>query len=507
MIFRELGIAGAIALVFGLGSYYATGEAGTFAFANLVAGSLGLGVAALGGLRRLRGVGTPAARRMLLPRLGLLVLVVAGAALLEGVASRAGWRLDWTREQRFQPSEALLGLLARFEAPLEMTFYRERGDARARRTWLLLQTLARERPIVLHERLLENSGSDADQFGIASSEAVVIQQGDRFVTVDRPTEGSLYEALWRLLHPGTRTIYATYGEGEGDLESLEPTGFSGLRTQLETEGYRLRNAVTAAGLGVPPEAGAVLVIGPQRSFGEPGTAALEAYLDGGGGLVALLEPGTRSGLEPILERYGFDLPDGVIIDPPSGAVAGGSPGLNPIASTYSAHPVTHGLSGRTLSLFLEARPVIPARKPTADAVLRPLLFSSPAAWLAPPTRATLRGDPPARPADVAPQRWPFAAAGLYPREGRETRIVVFGDATFADNGHLRALYNLDLLMNAVHWVVQREDVIALRPKILTPNQDPLTPQQSLAMLYGVGLLLPELLLILGGIAWLRRRAS
>jgi hypothetical protein len=55
--------------------------------------------------------------------------------------------------------------------------------------------------------------------------------------------------------------------------------------------------------------------------------------------------------------------------------------------------------------------------------------------------------------------------------------------------------------------VQREEAIALRPKLLTPNQDPLTPQKSLAMLYGVGLLLPELLLIAGAAAWLRRRAA
>ena len=507
MIFRELGIAGAIALVFGLGSYYATGEPGVFAAVNLGAGALALAVAAIGGLRRLRGVGSPAARRLLLPRIALLLVVLAAAGTLERVALRAGWRLDWTREQRFQPSEATEKLLARFETPLVMTFYRERGDARARRTWLLLQTLAKDRPVALHERFLEDAGSEADQFGIASTEAVVIQQGDRFVTVDRPTEGSIYEALWKLLNPGTQTIYATFGEGEGDLENLEASGFSGLRTMLETEGYVVRNAVTAAGVGVPLEAAAVLVVGPQRAFGEHGLAALEAYLQAGGGLVALLEPGVRSGLEPLLERYGFDLPEGVIIDPPSGSVAGGAPGLNPIASTYSEHPITRGLTGRTLSLFLEARPVVPARKPSPDAVLRPLLFSSPRAWLAPPTRATLRGDPPERPADQEPQRWPFAAAGLFPRDGRQTRIVVFGDSSFADNGHLRALYNLDLLMNAVHWVVQREDAIALRPKILTPNQDPMTPQQGLSMLYGVGLLLPELLLIGGAIAWLRRRAS
>jgi hypothetical protein len=507
MIFREIGVIGAIALVFGLGSYYATGEAGAFAAANLALGAIAVLVAAAGGLRSLRVAGSPAARRLLAPRLAQLVGVIVAAVALHAVATHAGWRLDWTREERFRPAEATEKLLAGFETPVEMTFYHQGGDPRARRTGLLLRTLARDGRAILHERLLEDAASEADQFGVASSEAVVIRSGDRFETVDRPTEGSIYEALWRLRNPGTRTLYATLGEGEGDLASLSSTGYSGLRTMLETEGFEVRDLVTAAGTSVPAEAGGVLVVGPQRTFSDEGVAALDAYLAAGGGLVALLEPGIRSGLEPLLERYGFELPDGVIVDPPSGAIAGGRVGLHPIASTYSEHAVTRGLSGRTLSLFLEARPVVPARKPEPDDVLRPLLFSSPEAWLAPPTPATLRGDPGERPPGVEPQRWPFAAAGEYPRGGRLSRIVVFGDSSFADNAHLRALYNLDLLMNAVHWVVQREEAIALRPKILTPNQDPLTPQQSLAMLYGVGLLLPELLLILGAIVWLRRRAA
>ncbi len=507
MIFRLLGIAGAIALVFGLGSYYATGDASLFASVNLAAGALALLVAAAGGLRGLRGVGTPAARRLLLPRLGLLLLAVAALALLERGATHLGWRLDWTVEQRFQLSEATRKELDKISGTLELTFYRERGDARARRTWLFLETLAKNHPIVLHERWLDESESEATQLGVQSTEAVVLKLGDRFETVDRPTEGRLYEALWRLQNPGVMTLYGSYGEGEGNLESVEPAGYSGLRTMLETEGYAVHRLVTATGASVPADAGAVLVVSPQRSFGHEAIDALRAYLAAGGGLVALLEPGVRSGLEPLLAEYGFDLPDGIIIDPPAGPVAGGAPGVNPIASAYSQHPVTHGLGPRTLSLFLRARPVVPARKPAPGDELRALVFSSAEAWLDTAPGGLLRGASPVRSADSVPQRWPFVAAGRYPRDGRETRLVIFGDASFADNDHLRALYNLDLLMNAVHWVVQREEAIALRPKLLTPNQDPLTPQKSLAMLYGVGLLLPELLLIAGAVAWLRRRAA
>ena len=70
-----------------------------------------------------------------------------------------------------------------------------------------------------------------------------------------------------------------------------------------------------------------------------------------------------------------------------------------------------------------------------------------------------------------------------------------------------ALYNLDLLMNTIQWTAHREDEITIRPKALTPDQYPLTPQQSLDMLYGVGLLIPELLLAAAAWTWVRRRSG
>ena len=84
---------------------------------------------------------------------------------------------------------------------------------------------------------------------------------------------------------------------------------------------------------------------------------------------------------------------------------------------------------------------------------------------------------------------------------------MFGDSDFASNRYLRALYNLDLALNAVHWAVERESEITLRPKLRTPKQFPLPIQNTLRTFHGVGLLVPELLLGIAGLVWLRRRAS
>jgi ABC-type uncharacterized transport system involved in gliding motility auxiliary subunit len=157
--------------------------------------------------------------------------------------------------------------------------------------------------------------------------------------------------------------------------------------------------------------------------------------------------------------------------------------------------------------FRRARPVVAARKPQEDDDVRALVFSSRRAWLSDDVAAAQRGQLPERAADAVEGYQPIAAAGRFPREAGEARIVVFGDADFASNRYLRALYNLDVVSNAVQWAAEREPHITLRPKALTPDQFPLTPQQSLRMLFGVGLVIPELCLLAAAIAWLRRRSA
>jgi len=502
---QRLALPGLIAVVFGLGSYYATGQLGPFGIANLVLGSSALLLSGIAALRRVHGLAEGAARRILLPRLGLCLAVLLGAIAAERVAARSALHLDWTVDRRFDLFPATSSALATLPAELHATLYHDRGDPRARRTRMLLEEFAKVGRVRVDVRNLEEAQEDVDRFGIKGTNAVVLELRGAYETVDRPTEGGLLEAILRLRGAPTRVLYTTVGEGEGDSESVEPSGYSGLATALMTEGYELRELVTASANEVPDDAAGLLVIGARRALRPEAAAAVERYLERGGRLVALLEPGVRSGLEGTLERFGFAVPDALVIDPAAGPLEGAPAGVNPVVAAYASHPITRGLSSRTLTFFLRARPVEAVRKPEPDDQLVSLAYTSPRSWLDFDPAAVHGTSLPRPPAGPEFQRYPLVAAGRYPRPPGETRIVVFGDADFATNQYLRSLYNLDLLVNAIHWALAREDAITLRPKLLTPNQDPLTPQQTLGMLYGIGLLVPELLLIGAAVVWLRRR--
>ena len=108
---------------------------------------------------------------------------------------------------------------------------------------------------------------------------------------------------------------------------------------------------------------------------------------------------------------------------------------------------------------------------------------------------------------MAPRPWGICHPSRVPGSPRATRIVAFGDSDLASNRYLRALYNLDLVMNSLHWATQRESEITLRPKAGAVLQFPVPVQNSLTAFYGVGMLIPELLLVAGGLVWLRQRGA
>ncbi len=503
---RGLLPVGTVALIFGVGSFYTAPSAGPglFTWINLGGGALALLLAAASALRG-RSDASPASRRLLVRSLlwVLVALIVAMGA--EQLGRRSGWQLDATAERRYSLAPATRAALEALPAPVEAILFLDRLDTRARSSRLLLQTLAGSGVVTVRESDLDESADQAERFGVVSSNTVVLVRGNRFETVERPTEGSLFEALQHLGRSAERRVYVARGAGEGDLVRSDDVGYSGLAAALQTESYSLHDWVTAAASEVPADADAVLFVAPRRGLRQPVLAALERYLQGGGRLVALLEPGTHTGLEELLERWGFGLADAVVVDPASGPVEGDPAGVNPIVFSYAEHPAVAGLNASRMTFFLRARPVDGVRKPRPEDDLRTLAFASRRSWLAPNVEAVQRGLAPERPEDAEENYWPLLAVGRYPRGDREARIAVFGDSDFASNRYLRAVYNLDLLMNTLHWVTEREPAITLRPKALTVDQFPLTVQDSLSMFYGVGLVVPELCLIAAALLWARRR--
>jgi ABC-type uncharacterized transport system involved in gliding motility auxiliary subunit len=98
---------------------------------------------------------------------------------------------------------------------------------------------------------------------------------------------------------------------------------------------------------------------------------------------------------------------------------------------------------------------------------------------------------------------PAAASPDAPKP--EARVVIAGDADFADNDLLMQVGNRDFFMNMVDWVTQQENLISIRPHDAADRRVNLTEDQGRLVGWLVLVIVPGLLVATGIWTWWKRR--
>lgn len=120
----------------------------------------------------------------------------------------------------------------------------------------------------------------------------------------------------KVTRPG-QIFYTTVGHGERAVSSrdqAEGEGIGALTRFVKRFGLRRRTLGLAQGLGsrIPDDATVVAVLGPQSDFLPEEVRSLVDYVERGGRLLLMLEPGATAGLEPLLERLGLEARPGTL---------------------------------------------------------------------------------------------------------------------------------------------------------------------------------------------------
>ena len=85
------------------------------------------------------------------------------------------------------------------------------------------------------------------------------------------------------------------------------------------------------------------------------------------------------------------------------------------------------------------------------------------------------------------------------------RVVVVGDSDFVRNRHVAEVYNSDLFVNAINWLVGEESFITIDRKLPRASMAVLTSQEFQTFRYLALFVAPELILLIGIAIWWRRR--
>lgn len=303
-------------------------------------------------------------------------------------------------------------------------------------------------------------------------------------------------------------VLVTTGHGERSLDDQGPQGMSGIQEILGADNFEVEEWSALGKTAIPPGSDLVVVAGPKSPFLQPELDALAAYLNGGGRVLAMLDPNlgqaegtglTATGFEAWLLRFGVKLGNDIVIDPPN--TIPGVTAATLFVNEYGDHPVTKALMQSKVPVLLSVIRST-ARTDAAGFTATELLRSSSEGWGETNLAALAeikRGE-----GDV---EGPVPLGVAVQGEGKTgMRLVVLGDSDFATNQLLEANPpNRVLLANALNWLVEREALLAIPPRKTEQVRLNLTQDQG-RTIYLIALgLMPLLAAIAGVTVWSRRR--
>ena len=452
----------------------------------------------------------------------LVALTIVVAVNYLGVRQNKRWDLTASRQNSL--SEQSIRVLQSLEAPVTFTVFDRQTDLDRFRN-RLDEYAYNSRQVSVEYIDPDTRPVVAREFDIQAYGTVVVDYMGRRERVTTDTEQDLTNALIKAMSTMERKVYFLQGHGEKESDDTERDGYSAVSASLGRDNYTVEPLVLAQQNDVPDDATVVLIGGPTTDVLPAEADALRRYLARGGKLMVLLDPpvgpqaAPLSNLEAVVREWGIDPGNNVVVDV-SGAT--NEPSIA-VAATYPVHAITESFA--TLTIYPLARAVEPIEGGTDGRVAQTIVETSPQSWaesdlasLSSDTGVTMDDTSGDRPGPIplgvavsAPVEAPAtpaedqSAPAASDAQTPETRVVVFGDSDFASNAYGGVPGNVNLFANAVSWLAQQENLIAIRPTEAEDRRITMTPrQQTLAMATSV-FLLPALVFGAGILTWWRRR--
>ena len=519
---RIAGYAGTVLLLFGILSFAFSGTFDLWTAVHIAGGGVCLLAALAANLRDvLHAIAARRTRERATAVTGTVVFVALLIAL-NVLAARFPKTWDATESKVYTLSPKTLSVLDGLSKPVELLAFVAAGDRnQGGLPDLLTRYTARSRNLTYRLVDPEKEPQEADRFGVTRPGVLAAKCGAETAVAGSTAsgtygEGDVTSLILKVTRPGGKRIYAVTGHGEPEVTDLETAqGLGAVATALKDDNVEIRSLFLAAAPSVPDDAAAVMLVGPVKALIPHELDALRSYLARGGRLFAMVNPGSDPGLAPMLADYKLALDDDMIVDQEEIAFLGARLGLDPIVEDFPPHPITKGFKQR-IRLSQARSLTIKIEGGLPGVVTQPVARTRELAWGETRWRDALATGRVGK--DDADAAGPLVVAATAsakivsadgaPSEGgeREARLVLVGDSDWVANGNLDAFFNRELLINALHWLTGSEDLIVGPQKTLRASRlDMTTADQRNLFRFGV-LLLPEVLLIGGIVAWLRRKS-
>ena len=323
-------------------------------------------------------------------------------------------------------------------------------------------------------------------------------------------EAELTSAIIQLTRTTPGTVVFLSGHGERNPDDASDRGASTVTKELIRNGWTVRQHVVTPGSGAMLSSNAMIVVvaGPQAPLSDEDTRALATVVDHGGGILFLLDPGVKTGLDSFLFPWDVRLGDDLVVDLQN-HLGSADPSSLYVKNFNQDHPIGKGMGTLAAVLPTARRIAVNTVQPNPSVFTHNFMHTSGNGWAVTPKpgEKTLTID---RKKDhrgpislgVACER--SEASGGPGRPARQGRIILIGDSDFISNQYVDMAGNMNLFLNCVDWMANRQDLISVRPKVVDARLLELTLRQTQTVFW-VSLVLVPLGSVLVGLAMVRKR--
>lgn len=471
-----------------------------------------------------------------------IVLVLFLAAMVNAIAFKHYARWDFSRDQKYALSDKTKRLLDSLKAKMRITVFfpsttpittdvqnllteyqyagkgkidieqidPERNLSRAKEVFDKYKVVTDEPLLILdyegrNKTVKASEMAEIDQSGMAMGESprVTAFKGEQAIT----------SAMIDLVEGKKKILGYVLGHKEPPLS--EGSSISILKTFIENENIQFKELNLLDIPTIPDEVKTVMIIGPQYDFSDREMKLLRSFWDKQGRILLLLDPSAKT---PRLDAFVNEL--GVRVNDDRLMVFLRT-GIQELALTrdVQAHflgdsPITKRLAdvravflGGTSSLTLE-----PDRIRPANVRLEPLIQAEKGYF----AETDYNTDNQAKlQADAKRDENISLTIGAAVEKGgsadervqvNSSRLVVVSNSSFVqDNAITQDQQGLDFISGSVNWLLSREQLIGIAPKVSKPLNFSLSDDALARLRWIVLIFMPLVPALIGTVVWWQRR--
>ncbi len=267
-------------------------------------------------------------------------------------------------------------------------------------------------------------------------------------------EGAITSAIDYVVADELPKVYMLEGHGEESLSSE-------FETQIDKENIEL-DTISLLNTDIPSDASALLIYAPQSDISEEEATILKDYIEDGGKLLVIAGPtenGTLTNLYSILEDYGVETTDGIVVESDRNYYAFQQPYI--LLPEISSSDITDPLLEENYYAIV---PIAQGLKVSGDSVTT-LLSTSSSSYSKVTGYAMTTYDKEDDDVDG-----PFAVAVLVDTDN-DGQVIFFTSNYFLNEAYnaYSSGANLDLAMNALSSLIGEREAVSIRSKSLGYN--------------------------------------